>query len=48
MDITQLNTGLAKKFEQSRIVFWHDPEQSFVSALADLQLTRDGKPVTVP
>lgn len=47
MDITQLNTGLAKKFEQSRIVFWHDPEQSFVSALADLQLTRDGKPVTV-
>ncbi|WP_244057054.1 hypothetical protein [Aeromonas caviae] len=36
MDITQLNTGLTKKFEQSRIVFWHDPEQSFTAQLADL------------
>ncbi|MGL5948911.1 MAG: BREX-1 system phosphatase PglZ type A [Aeromonas sp.] len=35
MDISQLQTGLNKKFEQSRIVFWHDPEQSFLSYLDD-------------
>ena len=47
MDINQLNTGLTKKFEQSRIVFWHDPEQSFVGSIADLQVMRAGQPVTV-
>ncbi|WP_322875129.1 BREX-1 system phosphatase PglZ type A [Aeromonas veronii] len=58
MDITQLQTGLNKKFEQSRIVFWHDPEQSFTAQLAALAalaeqaepqagLTREGLPVTV-
>lgn len=52
MDITQLQTGLNKKFEQSRIVFWHDPEQSFTAQLAELAdpqagLTREGLPVVV-
>ena len=52
MDINQLQTGLNKKFEQSRIVFWHDPEQSFTAQLAEFAdppagLTRDGQPVTV-
>ena len=52
MDITQLQTGLNKKFEQSRIVFWHDPEQSFTAQLAELAdpqagLTREGQPVAV-
>lgn len=52
MDISQLQTGLNKKFQQSRIVFWHDPEQSFTEQLAELVcsqegLTRDGQPVTV-
>lgn len=52
MDITQLQIGLNKKFEQSRIVFWHDPEQSFTAQLAELAdplagLTRDGQTVTV-
>lgn len=47
MDITQLNTGLTKKFEQSRIVFWHDPEQSFTAQLADLSVARDDKPVCI-
>ena len=52
MDITQLQTGLNKKFEQSRIVFWHDPEQSFTAQLAELAdpqagLTREGQPVVV-
>ncbi|WP_429152327.1 BREX-1 system phosphatase PglZ type A [Aeromonas hydrophila] len=52
MDITQLQTGLNKKFEQSRIVFWHDPEQSFTAQLAELAapqvgLSREGQPVVV-
>jgi len=52
MDITQLQTGLNKKFEQSRIVFWHDPEQSFMAQLAELAdpqagLIRNGQPVMV-
>ncbi|EGK3609056.1 BREX-1 system phosphatase PglZ type A [Escherichia coli] len=56
MDITQLQNGLNKKFQQSRIVFWHDPEQSFMTQVAELAalpadvntgLNRDGQPVTV-
>ncbi len=47
MDITQLNTGLNKQFEQSRIVFWHDSEQSFTAHLSELDLLRDGKPVCI-
>ncbi len=47
MDITQLNTGLNTKFEQSRIVFWHDPEQSFTEQLGELTLVRNGNPVCI-
>lgn len=47
MDITQLKTGLNKTFEQSRIVFWHDSEQSFTVHLSELDLLRDGQPVCI-
>lgn len=47
MDITQLQTGLNNKFTTNRIVFWHDPEQSFTAQLADLALLCDGQPATV-
>ena len=47
MDITQLKTGLNKTFEQSRIVFWHDSEQSFTAHLSELDLLRDGQPVCI-
>lgn len=47
MDITQLQTGLNNKFTTDRIVFWHDPEQSFTAQLTDLTLLWNGLPVTV-
>ena len=47
MDITQLQTGLNNKFTADRIVFWHDPEQSFTAQLTDLTLLWNGLPVTV-
>ncbi|EGX6956806.1 BREX-1 system phosphatase PglZ type A [Aeromonas hydrophila] len=52
MDISQLQNGLNKKFQQSRIVFWHDPEQSFTAQLVELAdpqagLSREGRPVVV-
>jgi hypothetical protein len=47
MDITQLQTGLNNKFATNRIVFWHDPEQSFTTQHADLVLLWNGLPVTV-
>ena len=47
MDITQLKTGLNKTFEQSRIVFWHDSEQSFTAHLSELDLLRNGQPVCI-
>jgi len=37
MQIDQLTKGIEAKFEQSRLVFWYDPEQSFseeISAIA--------------
>ncbi|WP_249553750.1 BREX-1 system phosphatase PglZ type A [Shewanella sp. 8A] len=47
MDITQLQTGLNKKFEASRIVFWHDPDQSFTAVLNELSLWHQDAPVCV-
>lgn len=47
MDITQLQTGLNKKFEASRIVFWHDPDQSFTTVLNELSLWHQDAPVCV-
>jgi hypothetical protein len=29
MQIEQLTQGIESKFEQSRLVFWYDPEQGF-------------------
>jgi uncharacterized protein (TIGR02687 family) len=39
MQFDQLQKGLEAKFEQSRIVFWYDPEQSFADLLTELPLT---------
>lgn len=36
MQISELAQGVAAKFEQSRIVFWYDPEQSFTEELEHL------------
>lgn len=36
MQISELAQGLASKFEQSRIVFWYDPDQSFTEDLEQL------------
>lgn len=36
MQLEKLAEGIKKKFEQGRIVFWHDPEQSFVDDLPEL------------
>ncbi len=47
MDITQLQTGLNNKFTADRIVFWHDPEQSFTAQLTELAILWNGLPVTV-
>ena len=41
MQISELIRGIASKFEQHRIVFWYDPEQSFteeIRALSDRAL----------
>ncbi|EKT4487389.1 BREX-1 system phosphatase PglZ type A [Shewanella algae] len=47
MDISQLEQGLNKKFSESRIVFWHDPDQSFTDVLPELSLWHQDKPVCV-
>ena len=36
MQISELGQGVAAKLEQSRIVFWYDPEQSFTEELEHL------------
>ena len=36
MQIEKLAEGIKKKLEQGRIVFWHDPEQSFIDDLPEL------------
>lgn len=36
MQISELAQGLASKFEQSRIVFWYDPDKSFTEDLEQL------------
>lgn len=36
MQMSELAQGLSAKFEQSRIVFWYDPEQSFTEELKHL------------
>ncbi|OOF03859.1 BREX-1 system phosphatase PglZ type A [Salinivibrio sp. MA607] len=36
MQMSELAQGLSAKFEQSRIVFWYDPEQSFTEELEHL------------
>lgn len=36
MQLEKLSEGIKKKLEQSRIVFWHDPEQSFVEDIPKL------------
>ncbi|EIV3294482.1 BREX-1 system phosphatase PglZ type A, partial [Escherichia coli] len=36
MQISELAQGVAAKLEQSRIVFWYDPEQSFTEELEHL------------
>ncbi|WP_254423101.1 BREX-1 system phosphatase PglZ type A [Psychrobacter sp. DAB_AL32B] len=36
MQISELAQGLTSKFEQSRIVFWYDPDQSFTEDLEQL------------
>ncbi len=36
MQIEQLQQGISAKFEQSRLVFWYDPEQSFKEAVSML------------
>ena len=43
MQLEKLAEGIKKKFEQGRIVFWHDPEHSFVDDLPELtsELERD-------
>jgi hypothetical protein len=33
MQTEQLQQGISAKFEQSRLVFWYDPEQSFKEAI---------------
>ena len=38
MNLDQLTQGILAKFTQHRIVFWHDPEQSFQSDLPALTL----------
>jgi len=38
MNLDQLTQGILAKFIQHRIVFWHDPEQSFQSDLPNLAL----------
>jgi uncharacterized protein (TIGR02687 family) len=38
MNLDQLTQGILAKFTQHRIVFWHDPEQSFQSDLPNLVL----------
>jgi hypothetical protein len=38
MNIKQLQQGLENKFAKSRIVFWHDPDQSFTEELDQLSL----------
>ncbi|RLA02852.1 MAG: BREX-1 system phosphatase PglZ type A, partial [Gammaproteobacteria bacterium] len=38
MQIDQLIQGLEAKFNQSRIVFWYDPEQSFQEAVASIAI----------
>ncbi|WP_372931511.1 BREX-1 system phosphatase PglZ type A [Shewanella putrefaciens] len=47
MDTSQLEQALNKKFTESRIVFWHDPEQSFVDVLKELSLWHQDAPVCV-
>ncbi|WP_417438953.1 BREX-1 system phosphatase PglZ type A [Idiomarina sp.] len=36
MQLEKLAEGIKKKFEQGRIVFWHDPERSFADDLPEL------------
>ncbi|MFK7777935.1 MAG: BREX-1 system phosphatase PglZ type A [Gimesia sp.] len=38
MNIEQLSEGIATKFKKSRIVFWHDPDKSFLDELDSLVL----------
>lgn len=38
MQIDQLEQGLAKKFSETNIVFWYDPEQSFQDIINQLSL----------
>lgn len=45
MQIEKLAEGIKKKFEQGRIVFWHDPERSFVD---DLDALGDTLKTTLP
>ena len=36
MQIDRLSQGIEAKFEQSRIVFWHDSDQSFHDEIMSL------------
>ncbi|WP_335925065.1 BREX-1 system phosphatase PglZ type A [Shewanella algae] len=47
MDISQLEQGLNKKLSESRIVFWHDPDQSFTHVVPQLSLWHQDTPVCV-
>lgn len=38
MQTEQLQQGISAKFEQSRLVFWYDPEQSFKEAIETLTI----------
>ncbi len=38
MQVDQLIKGISAKFEQSRLVFWYDPEESFKEAVSTLVL----------
>ncbi|MDC9724766.1 MAG: BREX-1 system phosphatase PglZ type A [Gammaproteobacteria bacterium] len=38
MQIEQLTQGIEAKFKQNRIVFWHDPDQSFRDEISSLSI----------
>lgn len=38
MQTQQLIQGIAAKFEQSRVVFWYDPEENFRQSLTDIKI----------
>lgn len=37
-DLTTLRDHLMRRFEQQRVVFWHDPDSEYVDELDELDL----------